>query len=464
MEFPIFHLDFLNNRFLIAIIAVLHVMINHPMAVGGMPLVTLLEWKGYRARKKDPEQARQWDRLAYKILFVFFVITTTVGALTGVGIWFSASLVNPMAIGSLIRVFFWAWFTEWIVFVIEVCLILFYFLSWKTFRSKRGHIRVGVILTIASWVTMAIITAILGFMMDPGNWQTERSFFHGFMNPLYTPQLAFRTPLAMVMGGACGLFLVPFFLRGTDKFRALATGTISRWTLFWTPFLVAGAFLYYKAVPDSMLGNLPVANSTQSFANWYNGLLWLILISAGCVGLVTLVGAFRRIRLPALVSLVPFLLLLALLGHFERVREFIRKPYAIGEYLYANAIRVEDYPLLQKEGLLAHSTYAQVKEITPENRLRAGKEVFTIACSRCHTINGINSIRGNLATMYGDEPWQESLVEQYLGIMHRTRGYMPPFPGNDQEKAALAAYLVWLQSNGDRLPGAQRTGINLTGN
>ena len=42
MDFPIFHLDFLGNRMLIAMIAVLHVMINHSLAVGAMPLVAAL--------------------------------------------------------------------------------------------------------------------------------------------------------------------------------------------------------------------------------------------------------------------------------------------------------------------------------------------------------------------------------------------------------------------------------------
>jgi hypothetical protein len=34
MDVPVFHLDFVNNRVLIAVIAILHVVINHSMAVG----------------------------------------------------------------------------------------------------------------------------------------------------------------------------------------------------------------------------------------------------------------------------------------------------------------------------------------------------------------------------------------------------------------------------------------------
>ena len=38
MDFPLFYLDFIGNRMLIAIVAVVHVLINHPLAVGAYPL------------------------------------------------------------------------------------------------------------------------------------------------------------------------------------------------------------------------------------------------------------------------------------------------------------------------------------------------------------------------------------------------------------------------------------------
>jgi cytochrome bd-type quinol oxidase subunit 1 len=132
MDIPAFHLDFMGNRLLIAIIAILHVLINHSLAVGLIPLVVLLERLGYKLQNPD------WDELARKIMFFAFIVTTSLGAMTGVGIWLSASLANPYSIGSLIRVFYWAWFTEWIVFVTEVVLILIYFLSWRRSNLNRA--------------------------------------------------------------------------------------------------------------------------------------------------------------------------------------------------------------------------------------------------------------------------------------------------------------------------------------
>lgn len=210
MDFPLFHLDLLGDRLLIAVIAVVHVIINHALAVGFIPLVVLFEYRGYKESKINIALGKKWDDLAYKLMFFAFIITTSLGAITGVGIWFSAALVSPASIGSLIRVFFGAWFTEWIIFVLEVVFIMYYFLTWKKTKDdpakKWRHIKTGGALTIFSWLTMAIIVAILGFMMDTGNWGQSKSFLDGFTNPIYIPQLFFRTPMALVMAASIALF------------------------------------------------------------------------------------------------------------------------------------------------------------------------------------------------------------------------------------------------------------------
>lgn len=462
MDLPVFHLDFLNNRMLIAVIAILHVVINHGMAVGGIPLIVYLEHKGLRTGDDG------WDGLAYRILKSFFVVTTTVGALTGVGIWLSASLVNPYAIGSLIRVFFWTWFVEWLVFVTEVALILCYYLTWQkwTGARKAAHARLGIVLAIASWITMALIVSILGFMMDPGSWQSDRTLWSGMSNPTYLPQLAFRTPLAMVMAGAFGLAALLWTTpRGSDL-RARATRVLCHWTLGWTLPCLAGGYWYASSVPDAMRRNLPVALTTQALEGWANSAMW-VLAAFGCV-IVTLMawGGLRPTRLQRWAYLVPSVLAIVLMSTFERVREFVRKPYAIAGYLYSNGFRVEDYPLLQRDGILAHATYTSVRRIDEQNELQAGREVFNLACTRCHTVDGLNGIRGILDRMYGrdaagdERPWSKEAIETYMGAMHNARPFMPPFPGNEREKAALAAWLVSLQTNRDLIEGAQSVGVS----
>ena len=476
MDFPVFHLDVLGNRGLIAVIAILHVLINHGLAVGMMPLVACMEW--YGARKNDP----RWDLLAYKILFVCFIITTTLGALTGVGIWLSVSLVNPYSIGSLIRVFFWAWFTEWVVFITEVCLIVTYTLTWKSWRAgaaKRRHIRLGFTLALFSWITMAIIVSILGFMMDPGNWLSDHTLLAGFTNPIYLPQLAFRTPLAAAMAGVIALFLVPFFVGRRDPFRAEAMRAIGLWILLAAPLVLAGGAWYYMAVPDTMKANLAVSAMTLEFSGWLDEFLVIIVATVIMLLIVVQFAVSRPRLLPRVALVVPFLAILWMTGHFERVREFIRKPYIIGRYMYANGLRVADYPLLARDGLLAHATYSNPlteaeKATVPAGmaaddrqdalaHLQRGKDVFMNACSRCHTTHGVNSLAGHLQRMFGDQPWTPALTTDYVENMHNAQPYMPPFPGTRSELLDLASYLQQLQHNPTAVPGAQQAGVALAG-
>jgi hypothetical protein len=455
MDFPVFHLDFLNNRMLIAMIAVLHVFINHAMAVGGIPLVVYLEARGLREGDQD------WDRLALRILTFFFVITTTVGALTGVGIWFSAGLVNPYAIGSLIRVFFWTWFVEWLVFVTEVVLILYYYLTWSrwTGADKARHVRLGQRLAFASWATMALIVSILSFMMDPGSWHSDKTLFSGMFNPVYLPQLAFRTPLAMLMAGALGLAIVRWADESAEL-RARAIASLSRWILFWSVPTVAGGLWYVHVIPDSMRANVPVALLTQALATWSDQALRVL---AGCgiaIVLLAVAGLWRPKRMALPLLILPSLLTFALLGTFERVREFVRKPYAIADYLYANGFRKADYPLLARDGVLTHATYTSIRSIDSENEVEAGRELFTLTCTRCHTVDGVNGIRGVLTTMYGmDRRWDPETISLYVGGMHNARPFMPPFPGTKREREALGRYLAQLQFKSETLEGAQQAGV-----
>lgn len=460
MDFPIFHLDFMGNRLLVAIIAILHVLINHSLAVGMIPLVAYLEYVGYKKKNKN------WDELARKIMFVAFIITTSLGAMTGVGIWLSASLVSPNSIGSLIRVFFGAWFVEWMVFVTEVVLILFYFLTWKKSnqdqQSKRKHIKLGFSLALFSWITMAIIVAILGFMMDPGSWNTDKSFVSGFFNPLYLPQLSFRTPVAMIMGGAVSLFLIPIFTEKKSSIRKNSINLVSIWILAWSPWAFVGSMWYYARIPDMMEANLSVAINTQEFAEWYTTLVYVIFGSILTILVIALWGMIKSESLfrPALV--VPLIVSFFLLIIFERAREFIRKPYVIGNYMYSNTFRKEELPLLQRDGILKYATYVKFRTITSENKIQAGKDIFLLTCSRCHTMGGINSVVAKFENLLGKDNLDPNVMKTYIRSMHTARKFMPPFPGNEAEADALVHFIKYSQTYKSTAEGAQEAGVTIS--
>ncbi len=466
MDFPLFHLDFMGNRMLVAVIAITHVIINHALAVGFVPLVTLLEFRGYLKLKSNSDEGKTWDEMARKLLFVAFIITTTAGALTGVGIWFAASLANPTSLGSLIRVFYFAWFTEWIVFVLEVIFIMIYFLTWKksteSARNKKRHILFGLWLSIFSWLTMAIIVAILGFMMDPGSWVERNSLVSGFLNPLYLPQLIFRTPVAMMMAGTLGLMISAYVLKKSNKWRHQILRYISFWILLWMPVAAAGAFLYYWHIPRAMIGNLPVALGTQQFQDWYSSLVTVALVVIAIGFTIGIFGTVAPRRLPKHLLVIPVIASFFFLGTFERLREFIRKPYVIGEYMYANGILVEEYPLYQQTGILKHTPYSTISDITEENKIAAGEAVFTVACSRCHTTHGISSVVRKFERMYASkEPLDAEAMKVYIKSMHNVRHYMPPFPGNDAELDALAEFVAHQQKRPKKLDGPQVKGVDV---
>lgn len=463
-----FHLDWLNDRFLIAFIAILHVFVNHGLAVGFIPYITWLEKKGLIRAGENEITDIAWDDLLYKKMKVAFIITTTLGAMSGVGIWFSAALISPTSIGSLIRVFYFAWFTEWIVFVTEVVLIIIYFLTWKNanknLNAKLKHIKFGWFLSIFSWITMAIIVSILSFMMDPGNWNNEKTLINGFTNPIYIPQLLFRTPTAMLVAGVFGMLLTTLFTKKGSELRVSSIKYAGRWIMAWTPFSIAGAIYYWNVMPDAMKENLSTAIGTMEFEQYYNLLKYIIIFASLTAVILAVYATIKPMKIRFIHAFVATFFVFGFLGIFERVREFIRKPYVIGKYMYSNLLREEDYPLYKRDGILKYATYASVSEINDENKIQAGRDVFMLTCSRCHTgnSNGINSIVYVFERMYGfGKPLDESSMKAYISNMHKGRTYMPPFPGNKKELDALVAYIKHLQQSGEVLEGVQVTGIKI---
>lgn len=463
MDFPLFFLDHIGNRLLIAVVAILHVLINHPFAVGGYPILVFIEWLGMR--RND----RTIDEVARKITFVFFIVTTTVGAITGVGIWLVTGLISPFAIGSLLRVFFFAWAFEWIIFIIEIGLILAYFLLWEKWREgrkKQLHLRLGILLSIFSWITMAIITGILGFMMDPGNWQAmepvgPKNFFSAMFNPIYLPQLAFRTTYALVTGGLLVWALLACFTPKKSDIRADLIQRIALFILVCLPLAYLSIIWYWQVVPGFMKANFDAAVLGAKFAKWHGAFLWIALGVMGSFLLSALWGALRPRKFPTLLLVVPFFFSLWILGHFERIREFIRKPYIIAGYMYANGIRETELPILQRDGMLTHATFVKHRQVTETNKVEAGQDVFMIACSRCHTTTGINGVINQFEDLYRAEEWNDEDMKIFMDQMHNALAYKPPFPGNDAEKMALIAYLKHLRENPQTVPGAQTEGPRL---
>ncbi len=283
----------------------------------------------------------------------------------------------------------------------------------------------------------------------------SRACFTAFFNPLYLPQLIFRSGAAFIGAGLFFLFLIPFIGKYAADVRAFAVRRISIWILVLLPLTIAGALWYWQRVPSYMQVNAPVALATQDFTRWYQTILWFLLGVALIVPLAALWGLIKPKRLPAAALILPFLAVAALLGTFERLREFIRKPWIIQGYLYANGLRAQDYDLYKEDGVLAHATWVRHHQVTPENQLEAGGEVFMVTCSRCHTLSGVNSVRTRFQKLFPVPKWQEDQLAAYMASMHNIRIFMPPFPGSEAELQALSAWLVANQHHAVRAEGGQ---------
>lgn len=444
-DYPIFEMPFVGHRLLFAFDAILHVFISHGAAVGGSIVLVLMQ------RLAIKNNDRLWDELAYKILFTFFILATAVGALTGIGIWIHINIINPAAIGALLRVFFWKWFIEWIVFNIEMIFLLWWFLTWKTSPlgtpAKSKHYNLGLTYAVASWFTMAIITAILGFMMTPGNWlvsyfPAKPDYVAALFNPSWFPSLGFRTFFSIAWAAAASMFLAWFFTKNDGELRQRAMKFFGKIILVCVPIFLAFGYWYYTQFPQAAKDLFWMGAITRRMAAHPEYFYYLTFGLTGLVaiGVLTMYAAPRRA--PLFMAFFVLLGSMGLLAEFERIREFVRKPYIIYNYMYANGVRVADVPYLNKDGYLKHAAFVppEFRVVTDGNRLTAGKYIYQMQCRYCHTENGINSIKARVKGL------DEAAIFARIGSLNSpATPFMPPFTGTEAERHALAAFLSNLE-------------------
>ena len=152
------------------------------------------------------------------------------------------------------------------------------------------------------------------------------------------------------------------------------------------------------------------------------------------VGALGAWGLRRGLGLPA--RLVSLAVVVVLLCQFERVREFVRKPYMIPGYLYANGLRVADKPAYDRDGILAHAKY--VRGLPP------GQAVFKLECAACHQLGGANDPTARLAGV------SAAGIDGFIGVLHEAHPFMPPFMGTSAERKALAEFLAYSRSRREK--------------
>ncbi|MBE0576840.1 MAG: c-type cytochrome [Desulfuromonadales bacterium] len=422
MNYPVWYLPGIGGGFLIALIAVTHVFVSH-FAVGGGLYLVLTERKGLRENRPEI--------LAFtKSHTKFFLLLTMVfGGITGVGIWFIISLVQPAATSLLIHTFVYGWAAEWVWFLVEITALLIYFYTFDKMDS-RTHQLIGWIYFIAAWLSLFLINGIIDFMLTPGAWLDNRNFWSGFFNPSFWPSLFFRSFFSFMLAGLYA-FLTSAFLKDS-RLKTDMTRYSGKWSLISFLLALPCGYWYLSILPEPahelVLGSSPTIQTAGQYA------LIATIITFALILLLTIVRPALNSKPLAILAMISAFIML---GSFEWTREAARRPYVLNQIMYSHGITVAQADALQGQSFLAQAKWSAVNEATAENLSRAGGEIFRLQCYACHTIGGVNNdIVPRTAAM--DFP---TLTTYLRNVIHK-RPYMPQFLGNDMEAAALAAYLA----------------------
>lgn len=428
---------------LIGIIAILHVFVSH-FAIGGGLYLVLTE---IQARKtNDPDMLD----FARKHSTFFILVVLVFGAVSGVGIWWTIALVNPTAVSTLIHVFVWVWAIEWVFFLVELIAAIIYYYGWER-MDPATHIKVGWIYVVSAWLSLFMINGILTFMLTPGRWIETQSVADGFFNPTMIPSAILRTAVCVALAGLYAL--ITGTLIRNDEARARIVRWSAKWVMGGIAVLPLAGFWYVAQLPpmarEISMGGAPVVTLFAAGS---------ILFSALVVG-----GAFIGPYLFPKHVHVTYAFGLAIMGLMatgvtEWVREAVRKPYIIYDYMYSNTLRVKDLGEYSMSGLLTNAKWERPTEADTKSQVRVGRRVFRAQCMACHTVNGFNGMR------FAVKGWGREFLDHQILYLNELKGFMPPFIGTDEERAALVEYLLTLndteqESDVAAAPAEQKGGL-----
>jgi cytochrome bd-type quinol oxidase subunit 1 len=421
MNYPVWQLDFAGGGLLIAMIAIIHVYVAQ-FAVGGGLFLVLTEMKGVREKNSDI--------IAYvKSHTRFFMLLTMVfGAVTGVGIWFTISLLNPAATSVLIHTFVFAWAIEWLFFMAEIVSLFIYYYTFDRLDSST-HIKIGWIYFGCAWMSLFMINGIIDFMLTPGGWLQSGSFWAGFFNPTFWPALFFRSFFSVIIAGLFG-FLTAACLKDA-RLRLTLVRFCAKWLLAPFVFFIGAAWWYKAALPAHV--QEVIFQKSPELEPFMAAFLY-------CSPLIVIGGLLMAVKLPTVIGkrLAAVMLVIGLVyfGAFEFVREGGRRPYIIYDHMYSTSILKKDMEKVARTGVLQQAKWVEHKEIRDDNRLEAGKELFDLLCLPCHSFGGpFNDMRPLAARTSPGE------LELIMSTMGRQRAYMPPFAGTEEEKQAIIYFL-----------------------
>ncbi|MGA1847310.1 cytochrome ubiquinol oxidase subunit I [Deferribacter abyssi] len=419
MDYPIWLINSdTPGALVIALVSIFHVFISH-FAVGMGLFLVLAEKKALKEQNEDLKS------FVKKTSSLVLLVSAVLGALTGVGIWYTIALVSPAGTSALIHNFVWGWASEWVFFVLEIVTILIYYYTWDKV-SDKFHVLLGWLYFIGAYMSLVIIVGIITFQLTPGKWIETHNFWDGFLNPTYIPSVVGRTGIALLLAGLYAMITISFIKNVEVKKSA------SRFSGY---FVLAGLILTFAgmtwwafAIPVDIREQFLGGNITLTNFFKYSGYITAIM------GLLTLLFMFILSRyINIAIALIILIMGQISFGYYEFTRERARKPFVIRDYMYSNGIMLSEIEKLNKNGVLSKAKWANIKN--EKNMIKIGRAVFVSECKICHSINGFNALKPKIEGLEVED------IDAILMDLN-SNPLMPPFVGTDSEREALAKYLA----------------------
>ena len=437
MNYPLWVVPYLGGSWVIGIISIIHIFISH-FAVGGGIFLAFAEELAY---KRQDEHI--YDFLKQHSRF-FVLLTTVAGAVTGVAIWFSVSLVSPDGIASLIQCFTLAWAEEYLFFVAELATAFAYYYTWGRI-SREKHLLLARLYAIFSVFTLVIINGVLTFMLTPGKWISSHWWFDGVFNPTYFPSLAIRL---LIMLAIAGMYALATSSRIKEpKFRVFMVRYCAKWLL---PVFLLGPICmiwFLTQLPPAVLTTIYTGIQNSGIGNFsiLARALYTSLVLSGTILLFAFFGPYLNPKGFTFKIAILFMICgLAATGTTEWMREMLRKPYVVYDYIYSNGIHKADIGDIANKGFLTAGKWSTaLAQAKPDDDIHKGEITFRFQCMACHTETGYRSMKKLLG---------ERDEEAIAGFLHMLKeqdpkknnysGIMPPLAANEEEVKYLAKYLA----------------------
>jgi len=430
MNYPVWDLPFLSGGLVVAKVAIFHVLISHIAIGGGAFLFGAELWiKG----QSEANKLRAWLR---KFTLYFLITSTVLGAVTGVGIWFAIQLAGPEATSLLIHQFVFVWAVEWVFFLVELTSLYLYYYGFGKNSHKTQTLLAGIYFIVA-WLSLFAINGIITFMLTPGRWTlAEQDLTAAFFNPTFWPSLFLRTAMMLMLGGLFGLLMAA---RARPPLKERIVIFAAKWVLPAALLLPVLGYWYWLNLPQSAI-ELTAAGAAGISGGRLEIMNRHLVLFCACLALIfigTALAAIRPRNLSTLSAVALLVIAQIAIAGGEFYREMARKPYVIYGTLFSNSLwkeQAEDAKFLKGSFLAKARWIPSPQPLSREH----GEWIFRLQCAACHTRDGYRSLQKRTAA------WTPEFGLRWLGEMER-QGVMPPFSGDDRDKAALVAYILSLQ-------------------